>query len=352
MIQLLAQHVFILPLLLLAAGFFCGLAADVLTRRFLRRIIRRTGWEGGNVLVAALRRMGIYWLTAAAAYAAIHAVPLSDHLTGILEKGILVLVILSVTFFFARLTVGVVNLYSSRAGGVFVTTTLFANIAKGLVLLLGILVILQTLGISITPVLTALGVGGLAAALALQDTLSNLFSGIQIIASRQIRPGDYVKLAGGEEGVVHDITWRSTTLQAMPNNMIVIPNAELAKTRITNFDLGDSEMNVVVPLGVSYDSDLERVEKITVDVAKEVLGETEGGVPEFEPLVRFTAFGDSSIQFNAVLRVRTYADQFPVRHRFIKRIHRRYKEEGIEIPFPIRTVYMKGGEAIEKRSDS
>ncbi len=352
MTEILTRQTYIIPLLLLAAGFFCGLAADVLARRFLRRVVRRTGWEGGNVLVTALRRMGIYWFTAAAAYAAIHAVPLSDHLTGILEKGILVLVILSVSFFFARLTVGVVNLYSSRAGGVFVTTTLFANIAKGLVLLLGFLVILQTLGISITPVLTALGVGGLAAALALQDTLSNLFSGIQIIASRQIRPGDYVKLAGGEEGVVHDITWRSTTIRAMPNNMIVIPNAELAKTRITNFDLGESEMSIVVPVGVSYGSDLERVEKITVDVAKEVLGEIEGGVPEFEPLVRFTAFGDSSINFNAVLRVRTYADQFPVRHVFIKRLFQRYRKEGIEIPFPIRTIYMKGGGKEDQRSDS
>ncbi|PKN33590.1 MAG: mechanosensitive ion channel protein MscS [Deltaproteobacteria bacterium HGW-Deltaproteobacteria-19] len=352
MTQLLAQHVYILPLLIMAAGIFCGIAADALARRILRRIIRRTGWESGNILVMALRRMGIYWFTATAAYAAIHAVPLSAHVFSLLEKGILVLVILSVTFFLARLTVGIVNLYSSRAGGVFVNTTLFANISKAIILLLGILVILQTLGISITPVLTALGVGGLAAALALQDTLSNLFSGIQIIASRQIRPGDYVKLASGEEGVVHDITWRSTTLRATPNNMIVIPNAELAKAKVTNFDLESSEMNIVIPLGVSYDSELERVEKITLDVAKEVLVEIEGGVPEFEPLVRYVAFGDSSINFSAILRVRTFTDQFMVRHEFIKRLHRRYREDGVEIPFPIRTIYMKGGEADGKRSDS
>ncbi|NPU82857.1 MAG: mechanosensitive ion channel family protein [Syntrophaceae bacterium] len=352
MIPLPERYAFFLPLILLAIGLLSGLAADALSRRTLRRIVRRTGWEGGNVLRTALLRMWVYWLTLAGAYAALHNVPVSSHVFDLLEKGILTLAILSVTLFLARLTVGAVNLYSSRAGGVFITTTLFANVAKGLVLILGVLVILQTLGISIAPLLTALGVGGLAAALALQDTLSNLFSGIQIIASRQIRPGDYVKLAGGDEGFVHDITWRSTTLRAMPNNMIVIPNAELAKARITNFDLGESEMSVVVPVGVSYDSDLERVEKITVDVAKEVLGETEGGVPEFDPLVRFTAFGDSSINFNAVLRVRTYADQFPVRHEFIKRLFRRYREEGIEIPFPIRTVYMKGGGTDGKRSDS
>ncbi len=351
MIPLLTQHPYLPPLLLLAGGLLSGLAAEFLARRILRRIVGRKGWEGGNVLMAALRRMGVYWFTLAGAYAAIHILPLRDQHFGILDKGILVLAILSVTFFLARLVVGVVNLYSSRAGGVFVTTTLFANLSKGLVLVLGILVILQTLGISITPVLTALGVGGLAAALALQDTLSNLFAGIQIIASRQIRPGDYVRLASGEEGIIYDITWRNTTLQALPGNMIVIPNAELAKAKVTNFDLVEREMSVVVPVGVSYDSDLERVEKITVDVAREVLGEIEGGVPEFEPGVRYGSFGDSSIDFNAILRVKTFGDQFLVRHEFIKRLHRRYREEGIEIPFPIRTVYMKdGGET--KRSDS
>jgi len=351
MISLLTQHPYLLPLLLLAGGLLLGLAAEFLARRVLRRIVGRTGWEGGNVLMAALRRMGVYWFTLAVAYAAIHILPLRDQHFGILDKGILVLAILSVTFFLARLVMGIVNLYSSRAGGVFVTTTLFANLSKGLVLVLGILVILQTLGISITPVLTALGVGGLAAALALQDTLSNLFAGIQIIASRQIRPGDYVRLASGEEGVIYDITWRNTTLQALPGNMIVIPNAELAKAMVTNFDLVESAMSVIVPVGVSYDSDLERVEKITVDVAREVLVEVEGGVPEFEPRVRYGAFGDSSINFNAILRVKAFVDQFLVRHEFIKRLHRRYREEGIEVPFPIRTVYMKGG-GEAKRSDS
>jgi small-conductance mechanosensitive channel len=351
MIPLLTQNEYLPPLLLLAGGILSGLAAEFLARRVLRRVVVRNGWEGGNVLLAALRRMGVYWFTLAGAYAAIHILPLRDHLFGMLDKGILVLAILSVTFFLARLVVGVVNLYSSRAGGVFVTTTLFANLSKGLVLVLGILVILQTLGISITPVLTALGVGGLAAALALQDTLSNLFAGIQIIASRQIRPGDYVRLASGEEGVIYDITWRNTTLQALPGNMIVIPNAELGKAKVTNFDLVEPAMSVVVPVGVSYDSDLERVEKITVDVAREVLGEVEGGVPEFEPLVRYGAFGDSSIDFNTILRVKTFRDQFLVRHEFVKRLHRRYREEGIEIPFPIRTVYMKG-EGETKRSNS
>ena len=132
-----------------------------------------------------------------------------------------------------------------------------------------------------------MGIGGLAVALALQDTLSNLFSGLQIIASRQVRIGDYVKLNTGEEGYVTDITWRNTTIRAIPDNMIIVPNSKLASTILTNYHQPAKVMSVIVQIGVSYDSDLAKVEKITLEVAKEILREIEGGIPDFEPFIRY-----------------------------------------------------------------
>jgi small-conductance mechanosensitive channel len=186
-----------------------------------------------------------------------------------------------------------------------------------------------------------LGVGGLAVALALQSTLSNFFAGLKILASKQIRPGDYIKLDSGEEGYVVDITWRNIIILTLQNNIIFIPNSKLINSSITNFSMPDKELAVPVNVGISYQSDLKKVEQITKEVAKEVMKEVDGGVPEFEPLIRFHTFGDFSINFTVILRAKEFNYRSFLIHEFIKRLHERYKKEGIEIPFPIRTVYLK-----------
>lgn len=183
--------------------------------------------------------------------------------------------------------------------------------------------------------------GGLAVALALQDTLSNIFSGLQIIATRQIRQGDYIRLSGGEEGYVTDITWRNTLVRALANNLVLIPNSKLAGAIITNYQLPDTDMGVLVQVGVSYDSDLEKVERITVDVARALLRDVQGGVSGFEPFIRYHTFAEFSINFTVILRCQEYVDQYLVKHEFVKRLHSRYRDERIEIPFPIQTVHLK-----------
>lgn len=238
------------------------------------------------------------------------------------------------------MTAGFVSIYVQREDVPFPSTSIFRNLSKLLVFLIGIMVILQSLGISITPILTALGVGGLAAALALQPTLANLFSGLQIIAAKQLHPGDYIKLDSGEEGYVTDITWRNTTIRALPNNMIIVPNSKLASTIFTNYYQPQQETAVLIQVGVSYDSDLQKVEKATIEVGTKVMKEVEGGVPEFEPFIRYHTFDDFSINFTVILRTKEYVGNYLIKHEFIKMLHERYDKEGITIPFPIRTVYM------------
>jgi small-conductance mechanosensitive channel len=213
-----------------------------------------------------------------------------------------------------------------------------------LIFLMGALIILQTLNISITPILTALGVGGLAVALALQDTLSNLFSGLQIIASRQVRPGDYVKLESGEEGYVIDITWRNTAIRALPNNMVIVPNSKLASTLVTNYYQPEKEMAVLVEVGVGYQSELKKVEQTTIEVAREVMHEVKGGVREFEPFIRYHSFGDSSINFTVILRGCEFTDQFLIKHEFIKRLHERFSDGSHRNPFPHQNDSAQEGE--------
>lgn len=251
------------------------------------------------------------------------------------------IIIFSITLVTAKMAAGFVKIYAERAKGAFPSTTIFSNITRVLIFVVGFLVILQTLGVSITPMLTALGVGGLAVALALQDTLSNLFAGIHIIAAGKVKLGDYVKLESGEEGYVTDISWRDTTIRALPNNIIIIPNSKLASAILTNYYLSQSEMSVIIQVGVSYDSDLAQVEKVTIEVGKEVLKSVEGGVSEWQPFIRYHTFDDFSINFSVILRAKEFVSQYLIKHEFVKKLHERYKQEGIEIPFPIRTVFMK-----------
>ena len=188
--------------------------------------------------------------------------------------------------------------------------------------------------------MASLGIGSLAVGLALQDTLSNLFAGFYLTLDRPARVGDYIRLESGEEGYVETIGWRSTQVRMLPNNMFVIPNSKLASSIFTNFYLPDRELAVLVDVGVSYNSDLKKVEKATIEVAKEVMKEISGGMPDFQPFIRFNTFADSSINFTVILRGREYVDQYLIKHEFIKRLHERYQREGIEIPYPQRTIHM------------
>ncbi|MDO8494400.1 MAG: mechanosensitive ion channel family protein [Deltaproteobacteria bacterium] len=267
--------------------------------------------------------------------------PLSAGLKTKIGTLVLVAAIFVATATLAKMAVGLIDLYVKKSNRVLPATSIFTNLTRVFVFVIGGLIVLQSLGISITPILTALGVGGLAVALALQETLANLFAGLHIILSRQVRPGDYVELDSGKAGYVSDINWRNTVIRTLPNNTIIVPNAKLASAIITNYNRPDREVAVTVEVGVSYESDLKNVEKVTVQVAKEILKEIEGGVPEFEPVIRYHTFADSGINFDAVLRAKEFANQSLLKHEFIKRLHERYQKEEIEFPFPTRTVYLK-----------
>ncbi len=198
--------------------------------------------------------------------------------------------------------------------------------------------ILGQLGYKISTLVATLGIAGLAVALALQDTLANVFAGFYIVADKSLKVGDYVKLDSGEEGFVEEISWRNTRIRLWANNMVIVPNSKLIQSVLTNYDLPQQQLSVYVRCGVSYESDLDHVERVTVDVAREVLNDVPGGVTDHEPVVRFKEFGDSNIDFVVVLRSVDASSQYLLQHEFIKRLHRRYRDEGISISYPVRLI--------------
>ncbi len=320
-----------------------GLILQLLVNTRLHKIALKTKWKGDEVIISALKGRIILWAVIIGLYSALPMLELPPHYHIIIQKALLVLVILSITLAASSILSGFIRAYAGEVKGEILSTSIFAIFSRIVVMSIGIMIILQSLDISITPILTALGVGGLAVALALQDTLGNLFAGLNILFSGKIKVGDYIKLQSGEEGYVVDITWRHTTIRQLTDNHIIIPNSRLAQSITTNFHLPDTECSVIVPLGVSYNSDLEQVERVTLEVARQILKEVEGSDPDKEPSLRFHTFGDSSINMNVSLNVKEYSKQYMVKHQFIKRLHTRFKAEGIIIPYPIRTIKFAEG---------
>ena len=200
------------------------------------------------------------------------------------------------------------------------------------------MILLDSFGVSITPLLASLGIGSLAVALALQPTLENFFSGIQIVMDKPVKVGQFVKLDSGEEGYIYKVGWRSTWIRMLPNNVVVIPNKVLVNSKVLNYYYPEQEMAVLVQVGVHYESDLKKVERVTCEVAKEVMKEVQGGVPGFDPFIRYHTFNDFSIDFTVILRAEEFVANYLVKHEFIKRLHERYAKEGIVIPYPIRAI--------------
>lgn len=326
-----------------AAILFIAALVGTLTQRLLlrraKRLFERTKSELDDLVLEAVRRHGSLWFALAGLSAAAHVSPLSGNHQALIHRIVIACFFISLTLSVSKVAQALVRIYSIRFTTSAAATTLAANLVRLAVLGMGALLLLSNLGISITPLLTALGVGSLAVALALQDTLSSLFAGIHIVASRLVEVGDYIKLDSGQEGYVVDVGWRATRIRELPNNIIIIPNTKMSQAVVINYHQPDRELAVLVQAGVSYNSNLSLVEKVTMETGREVMREVLGGVPTFEPFIRYHTFGDSSVNFTVILRAKEFVDRYLLTHEFIKRLHARYKKEGIEIPFPQRVVH-------------
>ena len=327
---------------IVAGGTLVGLIFEKVVLKRLYHMVRSTEWTGDDIVIYALRHVVTVWFSLASIYFVILRRNIDQTLAGLFKNTLLILFTITIAVVLARIAAGFIRLYFNQVRGL-PSSSLITNIARIIIAVIAGLIILQSMGVRITPILGALGVGGLAVALALQETLANLFAGIVIILSRQLRPNDFVQLSSGEQGYVEDISWRNTTIRSLPNNMIIVPNSQLSSTIVTNYYQPEQQMSVLVPVGVSYASDLEHVERISVEVATEIMTEIEGGIPEEEPFVRYNNFGDFSIDFIMIMQTTEVVNQYLIKHEFIKRLHKRYGKEGIEIPFPIRTIQSMDG---------
>ncbi len=343
MTQLVEMAVWLIPLAIFVAVLVVGYLVRAALYRLLTRWAQKSATQLDDIIIATTKLPSLLWILILGALITLQTVEIPERLDLIIDKLLVALLILSLTLAAARLLVAVIQQYASRlpVESALPMTGLTQTLTQWAVIIIGVLILLSTLGVNITPLLTALGLGGLAVALALQDTLSNLFAGLHVILARQIHPGQRIRLDSGEEGYVVDIGWRSTTLRSPSNHLVIIPNTKLAGSIVTNYNMPDPPVNIVIPVGVSYDSDPEHVEQVLKDEANKMIQQLPGLIRDFEPIVRFQSFGDFSLNFTLIVRVENFDAQFGVWGEIHKRIFKRFQQEGIEIPFPVRTVFLK-----------
>jgi small-conductance mechanosensitive channel len=331
-----ATFYFLCFLLLLLLSFAFGFVLNRIFRRWARKVQNHVG----EMLLAIGESLAIPLSILTAVYTALEVLTLPHKYEQLGTKIIFALVIAVTFYFLAKVVILFLTRWGQEDPGLVRVTQPASFMVRVVFAMLAIIIVFENLGINLTAIWTTLGVGSVAVALALQETLSNFFAGLYILADRPVNPGDYVKLDAGQEGFVERIGWRSTSLRMLANNLVVIPNSTLAKAVITNYSMPIERMAYVLQVGVAYGTNPKLVETVLVEVAQQALSDgVEGLLAEPEPFARFTpGFGDSSLDFSLIVQVRQFRDQYHVQSELRKRIVERFQKEGIEFPFPTRTL--------------
>ena len=314
-------------------------AAVIVSGWLFRRIVfgRLSRWAAStrtqidDILIDSLHGPFLVWVLILAIHLATEYSALPRSVTRWSGKLLLALWIISLTLVLARLSGRLVRVYSERLEGALPVGTLTQVLAGLVIWIFGFLTLLQQVfEIDIRAILAALGVGGIAVALALQDTLSNLFAGFYVSLAGQVRIGDFIRIDSGQSGYVYDIGWRSTTLRDAGGNLILIPNNKLSQSIVTNYHLPDKKMGVSILVPLNYNSDPSQVERALTEVASAAVGQIPGLLKEPAPLARLIpGFGENSMDFTLTCQVAEYADQSLAEHELRKRIYRRLRDDGI-----------------------
>jgi len=332
---------FLTALGLFVAVMAVALAVRTLALRALARWSRTTGTLVDDIIAQHVRLPSLVWSVLVALYVALDQAHLPPRPAALALKIVYGLLVLSVTAAVANISGTALAQALKERHLPIPATGLSFTIFKVTIWTLGVLVLLGSMGVSVTPILTALGVGGLAVALALQETLSNFFAGVHLLLSRPIRVGDFVKLETGQEGYVADIGWRSTKLRTLHHNIVVVPNSKMAQSILINYSMPEPRMALSIPIGVSYDEDPDLIERLLLEETQAAASHVPGLLPDPPPVVRFLpGFGESSLNFTLTCHVREFEDQAIVQHEIHKRLLARFRHEGIRIPFPQRTLHL------------
>lgn len=339
-IETLVQNEYFHFLLIFLVSLVIAKSSHYILKTYLKKITEKTKSDIDDIIIHIITKPLYILIIAVGLYLALKTLSIITDYISVISGIFFVVIISIISWIISRILKVLIVRWFKVHKKFEKTPQLISKIISIIVYLIAFLMILKHFNIEITPLIATLGVGGLAVGLALQNTLSNFFAGLHIISDRPINVGDFIELTEGNiSGYVEDVGWRSTRLRTLPNTIVIVPNSKLAESIIINNSLPEQEMAALVQCGVAYSSDLEKVEKVTIDVARKIQKTVPGAVKTFDPFIRYHTFGDSNINFSVILRVEKFVDKYMVTHEFIKALKAAYDKESIEISWPVRKIY-------------
>ncbi len=337
---------------IISVAVLISLASRFILNFFKVRLASRTKTDFDDMIVAALTLPLMLGIIMAGTYIALNQLTALDNHRDLIRTDFVVGYIVIGTMAVGR----VINVVLTWYGQEIATKTkteldeklipVLRRIVTVVVYLVGLVIILDRFGVEISPIIAGLGIGGLAVALAIQPSLNNFLAGTYVMSDGLIKKGDYIEMDNGTSGFVEEIGWRTTKLRHWQGNMIIMPNSRLSEAIVTDYEKPDTSLILVIACGVSYSSDLKKVEEITLDVASKIINDCPCASKDFAPVVRYNEFADSNINFAVVMKAVDRGSQFLLKHEFIKALHERFNREGIEIQYPVRKLYFADGQSL------
>ncbi|MEM8885194.1 MAG: mechanosensitive ion channel family protein [Planctomycetota bacterium] len=345
---LLATWQWIGLVLLIFAGVFFSLLVQILSLAIARRIVKRRGieLEGGRKVLRpfGLMATGVAW------YFGLRHLLLSEQAESVLTNAAALVLMVGVVWSICRIVDWISQVFTGLAARTRsklddVLVPMVRKSVKVVVVLLGIVWILQNMGQNIGALLTGLGIGGLAIALASRDTVENFFGALTILTDSPFEIGDWIKM-GDIEGTVARIGFRSTRVRTFYNSMITFPNSMLIRSAVDNFGRRQYR-RLKFELGVTYDTPPEKLESF-IEGIRELIRKHPYTRKDYYH-VYFHSYGDNSLNILCYLFIKApeWATELRERQRLLMDILRLSRALEIEFAFPTRTIHMLQGTTAE-----
>lgn len=299
----------------------------------MRRATAEHGWRALETGLSILGTVIVLWGALAGLYIGMDHLTLTAREATFLDRAIGALFVFSLMWIAARIAGAWIEAFGRRSEHKLFSISLYSTLVQGAILVIGLLTVLSSMGIAIAPLLTTLGLGGLAVALALNDTLSNLFAGVQIVAARQLRIGDYVKFEFAE-GEVVDIHWHNTTIRDFQNNLTIVPNSKINTSPFTNYSMCVSALMVPVNASLPWKGEMSELRTIAERAASEAVTEVAGKVEAENCQVYLTALNETNVQITALLPIGHIENRMRAVSGFLRRVHDGAREAVSGVPLP------------------
>lgn len=336
-----------ISLLIIVGALIINKLISIINRRVVRRIAARSRTRIDDLLSDALEPPILLGVMLFAVWISLGRLDLGVKFHHFLRNAYEVLVTLNITWLFARVFARMTELIfiksdGSAASRLNINTHIIPLIKRGILIVvwtIGIIMALHNVGVTVTTLMGMLGIGGMAFALASQDTIKNIFGGITIFTDQMFQIGDIIRI-GDTEGTVVDVGLRSTRLRTYDNRLVILPNSKLIDAVVTNIS-SEPGRPIVINLGLTCDTSPEKMRE-----AMDILGGMADRVRGVEPgsiTATFIAFADSSLTIRFIYFIRKSADIFGTQTEVNLDILSQFNAAGLNFAFPTRTIYIDKG---------